>query len=377
MEKELLKSLTSINTKPMKEILSLLALLVSIQGIAQITISRDDMPRADDTLRYSISNVDATSEAIYTQTGENFSWDFTHLEPIQQRVANYERAWQTPYALFFLGFDKYGTQIIDTLGFGEFALTDVYDFYQVKESAFEAEGRGFRIAGGIPTAASFSDDDEIYQFPLTYGRVDSSTFAFEIGFQDIFNYQSQGYRINRVDGWGKISTPYGTFDCIRLVSDIVAFDTIQAQGFDLGFQQTRREYKWLANDEAYPILQINGLVNDGNFTPTTLRYRDDYRMVDLLSSTDEFLVGEYGVKIAPNPVLDGRVTVNYTLAKAANVQFDLYSIDGKLVQQLLQERQLGGKQQVYFQLVDLPKGLYFLRVQIDGQQQAFPLILEN
>lgn len=274
----------------MKKILFLFAFVYSIQAHSQITITKDDMPTADDSLRYSISTVDATTAAIYTETGENFTWDFSHLEAIQQRVANYERAWRTPYALYFLGFDKYGTKIFNDLGFGEFALTDVYDFYQNKTTAFEAEGRGFRIAG-VPVPAYFSDDDEIYQFPLTYERMDSSTFAFEVDVQEIFDYRSEGYRINRVDGWGNITTPYGTFACIRLVSDIVAFDTVRVQGFDLGFRNTRREYKWLAKGEAFPILEISGVLNlsEDGFTPTNLRYRDDYRLVEsVLAPTADF-----------------------------------------------------------------------------------------
>ena len=61
--------------------------------------------------------------------------------------------------------------------------------------------------------------------------------------------------------------------------------------FDLGFRNTRREYKWLAKGEAFPILEISGVLNlnEDAFTPTNLRYRDDYRFIEsVLAPTADF-----------------------------------------------------------------------------------------
>ncbi len=265
----------------MKKLLYILAglfMTFSLHAQSPITITTADMPGSGDTLRYSGAGLDSLTLATYLQNGANVTWDFSHLVATTQGLYEYEPALQTPYAFFFFGFNKYGRLEQDSLNLGLIQLSDVYSFYENTASSFDAEGVGLRFQG-LPLPAYYTDNDEIYTFPLDYNDWDSTTFAFNLTIPILGGYESSGYRINEVDGWGQVTTPFGTFDCIRVVSEVVASDSLEFNGIKFGFPNVTREYKWLANGEKIPVMEVTGNVALGNFIPTTVRYRDSFRVV--------------------------------------------------------------------------------------------------
>jgi hypothetical protein len=88
-------------------------------------------------------------------------------------------------------------------------------------------------------------------------------------------YSKTGHRVTEVDGWGTITTPFGTENCIRLVTTQYSRDTVKATllPFPLGFQNNVRSYQWLTLGSKIPYLEITGAFQMENFTPTTARYR--------------------------------------------------------------------------------------------------------
>ena len=264
----------------MKSLLSLTFLLLFyIASFGQITISSSDMPAANDTLRYSFANLDTLILNNYTKTGAGYSWDFSKLKPTSQNVDQYKLGLQTPYAIFFYLPTKYGLKVADSLGVSTFKFTDIYNFYQKTSSAFLAEGMGMKFSG-IPIPSFYTDKDEIYSFPLNYSDSDSSTFYFKTSVPTLFDFVRAGYRINYVDGWGTIKTPYGSFSCLRVVTVIVEVDSIIAGVMKFGFPLIQMEYKWLAKNIKFPILEVTGTRFGNMFTPNQVRYRDIYRGIN-------------------------------------------------------------------------------------------------
>lgn len=253
-----------------------LLLLCYFTSHTQIRITGDDMPSVNDTLRLSETFLDSTSAAIYQERGENIEWNFEHLRPLRQTVQKYERAISTPYGFFFIGFNRFGVKQLDSLGVGQFQFREVYQYFKSDSREFRVEGIGLKFQG-VPLPAYYGDEDEIYQFPLEYNDRDSSTFSFSINLPALGSYESVGYRINQVDAWGSIKTPFGEFDCIRVVSDVVSTDSIGAVGVKIGIPNVRRSYRWLAKDVEVPILEIEGNFVAERFIPTRVRYRDFYR----------------------------------------------------------------------------------------------------
>lgn len=261
----------------MKKI-NVLFLLVLVYEFAQaqVSITSQDMPSSGDTLRYSEANITQAILAKYQNTGNGYIWDFSDLEPVSQGIYEYKNALQTPYGFYFFG--SYGLKVTDSIGMGTYSLKNIYNFFKKTSSSFEANGMGITF-GGLPVPAYYSDNDEIYNFPLTYNRYDSNTFRFVTSLGGMLEYSRTGYRVNFVDGEGKITTPFGTFNCIRVKTFIYEIDSIGINTFKIGFPNHTMEYKWLAKGIKIPVLEITGSVLAGNFTPNTLRYRDIYRKI--------------------------------------------------------------------------------------------------
>lgn len=304
----------------MKIINTLLCLcFASSIAFSQISIGTGDMPNSGDTLRFSVGDLDTATLSLYTQTGTNFMWDFTHLTPNSQGLNNYVPASSTSYAFFFLGANKFGLELADTLNLGgQLLLTNIYDFYKNSSTKYEAEGRGITFQG-FPLPSFYSDNDEIYQFPLDFGDQDSSTFDFTTALPFIGTLTTKGYRLNDVDGWGTIVTPYDSLPCVRVVTDIVSEDSINITGIGgFAFPNHVREYKWLAKGQKFPMLEITGNVVLGAFVPTEVRYRDIFRNLDEVVSPFAPNADFVANNLTPEATIDTVTFTPQTLAPIGN-----------------------------------------------------------
>jgi hypothetical protein len=260
----------------MKRIYSSVYLIAAIFtfhiSVAQITINRNDMPGLGDTLRITNTNASAIN---LLQTGPDYTWDFSSLSGGAQEILDYKNILQTPYFLFFPNIFTFGIKTPD-IGFGPFSFTDMYNFFLIDNNQFSYSGIGLKFQGN-PFGASYSKNDRIYNFPLRYNDVDSNTFSFTVDLPGIGKYKSSGYRKTTVDGWGEITTPYGTFNCLRLNAYINSIDsiTVSVFGFNysFGIPSEKREYQWLAKGLKAPVLSVEGRILFGNFTITKAYFR--------------------------------------------------------------------------------------------------------
>jgi hypothetical protein len=268
-----------------KSILLVSIFLGSHTANCQISITSAHMPSANDTIRYSA--VLTATGVDFKTTGENKVWDFTSLSSTSQDVYQFKNSTNTPYVINF-GFSSIGLKLADSLGGGQMGLKDVYTFFKKSTTKWEAVGIGFQLGAlPFPQAGKHTNTDEIYQFPLNYKDKDSATFSLKVPLTavvvSIGNYFQDGNRVNSVDGWGKISTPYkSNVDCIRIKSVITENDSIAVAitgqaPINFAFPNNRVEYKWLSTTEKIPMLEVSGTQIGNTFTPTQIRYRDNYK----------------------------------------------------------------------------------------------------
>lgn len=257
-----------LNTVIMNKLFTLFTSLMLINQLhAQITIINTDMPRSGDTARYTTSS----SSFNVNQTGANFTWNATALQPNTQDVLKFNSPLQSAYALYFSQ-ASFGIAE-DNMSISMMAFQDNVGFYRNSTSAQVYMGRGVSLQG-IPLGITYSPRDTVYRFPLQYNKMDSSVYAAETNIT-LGTLKVNGKRVNHVDGWGTITTPLGTFNCIRVKSVITETDTIIFSGFPIGLQNNRIEYKWLAKGLKYPVLQV---VTTTGINPTqTITYADVYR----------------------------------------------------------------------------------------------------
>ncbi len=256
--------------------------LISTGLLGQITINQNDMPAAGDTLRYSLTV--NPHQFDFTQTGENFQWDFSTLTHQAQGLEEYQLVSSINYlvALFIFGMDAIATSAIDDLPLDEFEIDvdGVYSVFSKSTAQYTLDGF-FVMIDGNALPLNYSDADEIYSFPLNYADQDSTTFFGTTNLGDTLSLTKQGYRVNEADGWGNIITPYGEFDVLRLKSIIYESDSLfwQSLGDPFVLKRTTTRYSWLAKNEKIPILQVSYVAIEGSEDnpSVTIKYRDIYR----------------------------------------------------------------------------------------------------
>lgn len=310
----------------MKSIALALSLLVGAYASAQITITKATMPVANDTFQYVNIGPLKMNQQIQKQ-GASQNWQFNLSDSLTSSEALYKSSLKTPYAFYF--FNTVGQLISESAGMGQFSLEDVYQFYSTTNSAYKAEGMGFKISlTPAPLAGFYQDEDEIFNFPLTYGRRDSTTFRVSINIPFIGSYKQSGYRVTEVVGWGEAVLVNDTFDCLMLRSYVNSADSVFSQLGSFGFPVERVEYKWLSDGHKGVIAESTGTELAGQFVPTLSRFHYFAPRTTGGGGGGSTSVNELESdvwQVYPNPTR-GEVFFNKVAAKA-----ELYSMDGKLI----------------------------------------------
>ncbi|WP_022822582.1 T9SS type A sorting domain-containing protein [Hymenobacter norwichensis] len=327
-------------------------LLTAGSALAQTSpvITRTDMPVPTDTLRQSMAvPILPSSVPPLTQRGPNQSWNYSTLVPIAQNVARFTAVPnQLLYTLTFssvLGGSNRATvaapqSIPLPPGIG-LPITDPYQFYNASAADFRSVGYGASVNGtAVPiTYANAAQQDVIYRFPVSYASAaDSSSSFFSVSVPGTGYLSQRRKRVNRVDAWGTLTTPFGTFQTVRVVTRIEDQDSVSAMGVNQGITlPVTREYKWLAVGQHIPLLTITTMRIANQEVVASVEYRDIYRRLSVLSTTNQ--LPENALSVYPNPVrnteplrlllpaagpvsitatdLAGRILFNYTLPHAA------------------------------------------------------------
>lgn len=346
--------------------------------LSQISISVSDMPISGDTIRYS--NARLSSVGDYTTTGANYSWNFDTLRPTSQGRRDFVAGPNTPYSVVF-GFTAYGEKTLDTVpipnipitGIPSISITDVYSFYSKSSTKFITEGLGLKM-NGIPLPNFYTNEDELYFFPLNYTDRDSSTFRFSTVSNTLipFQYIKQGHRITEVDGWGTIATPHGTVSCLRVVTTQYSIDTLKGtitlpvigtQPFAFGFPNYARSYQWLTTGEHIPYFEVSGTLTGTTFNPNQARYRDNY--INLVGVKEE--TKNLAISVFPNPTTN-QITV-ITNKDNGTIKAEIVDLHGKIVlsKELIHNTEIKNKHTLDLNL--LAKGLYILNLSnLEGKQ---------
>ena len=346
-----------------KNLLLIVIACLSISLQSQIVITSTNMPISGDTIRYS--NASLSSVGNYTVTGPNFNWNFSTLDSTGQGLRKFEPATSTPYVFFGSG---YGEKIADSIGYSTFTFKNIYNFYKKTSTKFYVDGLGITFSG-FPIPNFYSDKDELYLFPLNYLNRDSTTFKFKTVSTGttIPTYSKEGYRITEADGWGTITTPYGTAQCLRVVTTQYSQDSIKGTVFgfpvNFGFPNYARSYQWLVLGEKIPYLEVSGTVVGGNFNATQAKYRDVLRSFVGIKEENK----ELAISVFPNPST-GQLTI-ITPKNDDSIRAELVDVQGKTVLSRDLKNNSNMANQHQLDVSSLAKGLYILNLSnLEGKQ---------
>ncbi len=234
---------------------------------AQITITQADMPVVNDNIVISVNT--GLSGFKKDSTGANYLWDYSKLIPDSQRYVKFDPASSTPYSILSF-ISSYGTRNYTPDQFPWALLgsppTDVYNFYKKSSSDYKMVADGLTVMGNaIPGV--YSASDRVYKFPTNYLQKDSSNSAFTFPIPGLGYYAKKQKRVNEVDGWGTLITPFGTFNTLRIKSTLTITDSIYIDTLGFGFTIPRAiayEYKWLGAGMKIPLLEVDATAAGGN-----------------------------------------------------------------------------------------------------------------
>ncbi len=230
-----------------------------------------------------MSNANQLSLLIYdfSETGENFQWDFyltgissqESLEYIGSDASGYKESFlitcvlqgNDPITCSGL-WDQLAQRAIrnfkDTLSFSGISLSNMTDIYSTSGNILSLNMRGMSVDMGtgalLPLAVPFEDPESIYEFPLTYGKswTDQSRFVIDLRplGQD-FVYITNTSREAEVDGWGSLRTPFRDFDEVIRLKTTVNYEDSLIMGDDIMAIDRPQEiiYEWFSPEFGFPV----------------------------------------------------------------------------------------------------------------------------
>lgn len=324
----------------MARILVVIATLLVFQNVwSQRTYPSSSFAQVGDTFLVSQVSIFDLGNEDFRPTGPNVVWNHNNLYPYAQRVINFVSPNSTGFFPSYLlactfncvtgcyadclsggGIDiicnalcntSCNTDCVnnwggnfniaeltnDSINLGVTSITQVYNLYKKDISGLYRNGIGARI-GNIPLVVSFDSPDRVYRFPMRYGDSAISVSSYSIKLDSIpgtginfsFAYKHAQTRSNYVDGWGTLTTPYGTYDSVlkhRSVihnrdSVTVFGNTITLSSFlpDEFVPDTVIEYSWFSRSEGIPVLKVTAWLINGNEIYQSAEFRDTVRCFD-------------------------------------------------------------------------------------------------
>lgn len=343
----------------MKKVLPLavIFMFILISAHGQIVITRQDMPNVGDTIRTSFTVV--TGSVNYEQGGADMSWDFSEFIPAIQTVEEYVSISSVPFVYQLVFNPTVATIASPVSGFDLIPgvdLTDIYQFYRETNTFYGNAGFAFTLSG-IPLPLKYDNPDVFYRFPVTYNTVDSSESNLTLTLPNVGYLQSYRKRVNEVDAWGNITTPYGSYPSIRVRSLLTTYDSIYVDSLQIGQALSRQinEYKWLTNNKGIPLMQI-----DVEGPLVTARYIDSVRII---LGTAPVEIAKQDARIYPNPA-SGLANATIQLSNDAEVKIAVLDISGRVCALPVNGRFAAGAHSYAIPLQGFSPGVYVVQIHI-------------
>ncbi len=232
------------------------ALLVAIGVVnhALSTLNAADWPGSGQS--YLLSQADITLSLDPEPSGEDFLWDFSGLVHASQ----FQESWVAPSSTDLFYFPLFAVsnmaQALAIPVIPGLELTDTYQFFSKNSSRFAQTGLAGKFSG-IPLPIAFSQEDRWAEFPMNYGDTLRSASSFLFSLPGVIDLREERLRRARVDGWGTLITPFGSFEVLRQRAELDIRDSLSGSLGEFVVERRSIEYRWLGAGSGIPLLQID------------------------------------------------------------------------------------------------------------------------
>ncbi len=243
---------------------------------SQITITSADMPVGGKKYETQIS---VNANFNYLATGANQTWSIKNIGGLSNANTTYVSGSELPL-LLRLQFNPQPNlaTLIEpdeiapdsNAGGGGIPEVDFYNLFRNNTNGFSNLGFG-GVLQGFPLVGKYDKPDVLYKFPLTYGTEYTDSVNLNFSFIGFFETNTNQRRTCNVDAYGTLETDYGTYEVIRLVSDVKGVQSFSGDSGQQSIDFHSRTYEWIAKGIGVPVLTLNGTVGDRReFTPLNI-----------------------------------------------------------------------------------------------------------
>jgi hypothetical protein len=234
-------------------------------------------------------------------------------------------------------------------------------------------GANLGMGTTTPTMTFFRfEPTDSYPMPVVYGASRNYTFGFTIGMGPGLELRTDNYGNETVDGYGSVTVPYGTFECLRMRSFDTTVTTMYAYGIPISIDTaTHIIYEFLAEDYGLiaHVLSYPG-ETDTNFTNA-----------NFLERLTDFSTGIHEIESTmlhcfscqPSPFTE-RTEIRYSIrdsqSSIQNPTMMIYDATGRLVKSFHLESDIMNEGPAISWYGDddtgrkLPGGVYFIRLNV-------------
>jgi len=344
----------------MKRILSsLLALVVSLCSIAQITITVDDLLDVGDSAVLAVVN-SAPTGFDPGPAGPNQHWDFTNLHKDTVNVLKFISPADTPYGSEFPFSNVAVEGFVEDLGVQGWA-------YGTRNAyAFTIDGAGGSYDTFEDIVVPFDPPEVMFDFPVNYLDSRQQTSIIDVRIDspeptaDSIRVKISTTVDSQVDAWGEISTPVWTGQVLRFRDVRTTIDSVWIKVLFLWIFLESNEnigvmYKYMANDVGYPVMTFNADTSDTNFSGI------NYHLDAGVGETELAIQDQLSFEVFPNPAND---VLTCQFEYTFEGELHIYDIYGR---QVYQKRVTTNQQQARIDVSAFPKGMYQLVAMANGK----------
>lgn len=241
----------------------------------------------------------------FASTGENKTWNFSQTGVTSQINKSFLSPDATGYRESFIAscalnggnffncisqwytLTNLATPLQNNLDLWEVQLSNIVEFQKINNESLQTTILGASILKDgttLPLTLSYTEADVVFSFPINYTNKDTSKSSYSIDltpFQFDLKYFNRQERINFVDGWGTLITPFKTHhQVLRIKTIIVHNDTAFYNGQTFPLNTTEILYSWLDPEFGCPVFQAKGYMQGTLQVFTEAIYLDTIRCLN-------------------------------------------------------------------------------------------------
>ncbi len=308
--------------------------------VAQPTItSSEGNPQVGESFEIATGDL---QQGMQGAAGANVTWDFSNLTTVNTQTLEF----------------------VDPAATGQGATFSNSNLaYSIAPGSWDmvyADNTGFSRAGVINNnfPIVFSNPEQLYFWPATYGDINSDDF--EASWTNVYNFVRSGTLYSEVDAYGDLILPGGTIENVlrfKITEDYQ--DDYTIYGISQTLEYDSEIYIWYKEGVHYPVMSLSYLVAAGQ--PNIISSFAADVNVGLFDTPQVY----NAVEVFPNPTTSF-ATLSIDLESTKQVRILVTDILGQAIMQVTNQELAAGEHDFTIDLSTFSKGVYLVKSEIDN-----------